>query len=477
MDPSFIIPRLITELLLPGIFELPEIKNFYTSFSQIKPSASSCIHELTLVIERLRENVKPRITITCSDEVEKNQIKASIKEAAKSTAFILQLLTGREIKDVSVIDENPEKYESIIYQYTIALRKEENEILLEISIPGRFFNILIPSLDASCINDNISDLLIPFFKKPDLLYPSIAMLLSKLDSIELSSMLDLLKRNNRLSDYQLVLLISGFPEYSLKIKNALSKKSQEILREELKKYKGRVSKEDIACGIYSVEENISHVYKKEKNHIADRLKSLSILIKKITDYELYMRKSWPEWISEMEQKNMLYKTILKCSDRILQDAFPGYNEEKYPFFTKNFSPARISELFSADISRPPRSVPEARIIIIKKYRKLITETLRYNHEDFAYIAAAVIKNSDFEIIVRNTGWYILSTALKQCSRKLADRITGNINFPASVLIKGVISGTINPDIIHDEIQVNRAGNECVKVILELYLDGIIELEI
>jgi hypothetical protein len=57
-----------------------------------------------------------------------------------------------------------------------------------------------------------------------------------------------------------------------------------------------------------------------------------------------------------------------------------------------------------------------------------------------------------------------------------DRVLSGINHPASVLIKGVISGTINPDIIHDEIQVSRARNECVRVILELYEDGIIEMD-
>jgi hypothetical protein len=303
------------------------------------------------------------------------------------------------------------------------------------------------------------------------------MLLSKLDSKELSAMFELLKRNNRLSDYQLVLLISGFPEYSLKVKNALSKNRQDSLREELKKYKGKVTGEDISCGIYSVEENINHVYKKEKNHIADHFRTLSSLIKKITDYELYIRKSWPEWISEMDQKNMLYKTLIKCSDQIIQNAFTEYSEEKYPFFKKEFSAERIRELFPGGISSSTQSVPDARISVIKQYRKLTAESFRYTHEDFAYILSSVTKNTDFEIIVRNAGWYPLSTALKQCSRKLIDRVKGNINFPASVLINGAITGTINQDIIHDEIQVNRAGNECVRVILELYQDGIIELEI
>jgi hypothetical protein len=103
--------------------------------------------------------------------------------------------------------------------------------------------------------------------------------------------------------------------------------------------------------------------------------------------------------------------------------------------------------------------------------------LRYNDKDFSFILASIDNIADFEIIVRNTGWFILSTALKQCSRKMVDHVLSGVNYPARELIKGVISGTINPDIIHDEIQVNRARNESVRVMMELYEDGIIGIDI
>lgn len=476
MDPSFVIPRVIIELILPGINDYFIRKNFHISYSQIIPAQSSLTPDLILNIERLNETVTLVIEISAT-ETDKNKIKTAIGEIIKESAFILQLISGREIKEVSFSENVEIKDKYNFYQFTIALRRYDEEILLIINLPGRFFNILIPSIDTSFIRENITDLVIPFFKKPDILYPSIEMLLSRLSVSELSEILDILKKNNKLSDYQLVLLINGFPEHSLKIKNALSKNRQESLREELKKYKGRVTKEDIACGIYSIEESLSEVFKNEKNHIADHLRILSSLIKKFLNYELYMRKSWPEWLSEMDQKKLLYKTILKCSDQVLREAFHGYNDEKYPFFKRDFPPARISEIFDESINRTTGSLPDARYALIRNYRKLTAETLRCDHKNFSFIIASVINDHAFEIIVRNTGWFILSTALKQCSRKLIDRVTANINHPASVLIKSVIAGTINPDIIHDEIQVNRAGNESAAIIFQLFEDGIIELDI
>jgi len=476
MDLSFIIPRLITEIILPGIDGILSRKYLHVSYSRITPVSNPAQPLIVLKIERLSETLTSGIEIIGGSEDDIRIIIRALEESARETQFILQVISGKEIKGVSISEKK--KYLNInnLYQFIIGLRKDDKEIILNITIPGRFFNILIPSLDTSRQYDNITELLIPFFKKSDILCPSIGILLEKLESNELSWLLDLLKKNNRLTDYQLVLLLNGFPEFSLKIKNALSKNGQKSLREELKKYKGKVTREDIACGIYSVEEGISRIFKKEKNFIADHFRLLSSLIKKITDYELCTRKSWEEWIAEMGKSNLLYKTLLKCTDRILRDAFTDYSEERYPFFNKYFPAPRIKEIFGSASGRLSGTLTEARASVIKNFRDLTAESFRYDHADFVYILASVRNGKDYDIIVRNTGWYILSTALKQCSVKIVDRVISGIRYPASSLVKGVISGTINPDIIHDDIQINRARNESVRVIFELYKDGIIELD-
>ncbi len=478
MDLEFLFPRLLTELLLPGLYNSLNRKSYRVSFSRVVNELFSGMPDFSLNIQRLRETVVTSILITCDSETDRNIIINTLKLASENTSFILEIITGKKIKKVTLEKNSEINYtEKNFYRYNISLRKETDEIIITILLPLKFFNILIPSLTDSIPYENICEKVIPFFKKPDLLYPSIALLLEKIGSKELSEILNLLKLNKQLSDYQLVLLIKGFPEHALTIKNSLSKNQQESLKCELKKYRGKVTREDISCGIYSVEESLGNILQKEKNYFSEWFSTLALLIKKISDYELLTRKSWDQWIEEIEHKNILYKTFLKCSDLELNSAFKENQRGREAIFKKYFSEERIKEIFSAEASAVFLSLPEARIAVIKKYRNIITETFRFNHENFSYIISSVKNENDFEIIVRHTGWFTLSTALKKCGKKLQERVTGSINYPASVLVKGVLSGTINPDIIQDEIQINRARSECVRVILQLYEDGLIEPDI
>lgn len=477
MDSSFVIPRLITEIILPGISSYFASKKYSVSYSQIIPTVSAEIC-YSLIIGRLRENVVLGINISGADENEKRKIAGAFKASVADTPFVLQLISGREILSAALTTvENGSVEETFRYEYSIALRDKESEVLLKFYIPGRFFNILIPSLDTTVTYDNISEQLIPFFRKPGLLYPSIEMIFEKLSVREIAELLDFLKRNNHLTDYQLVLLVNGFPERSLKIKEALSKNRQESLKDELKKYKGRVTKEDISCGVYSVEESIGHLLKLNRPAFAKNIGIISTLIRKISDYELYSRKSWDDWVAEMEERDQLYNALTMSSDSVIKKAFPGFTEGKFQYLTKMFSGARLRDIFSEEYPGYNSTTADSRIKIIKNYRSLRTERSRFSHESFALLLASVQRDRDFERIVRETGWFVLSTALKQCQKKIQERVTSCINHPAAMLIRGVISGTINPDIIHDEMQVNRARGDAVKSIIELYNDGLIELDI
>jgi len=478
MDSPFILSRIITELIFPGISAYFSRLKFHPSYSSIEPARSRCIADYILKIRRLKETINIQISISGASGINKEKIYQALNKSAKDTAFILQVISGREIRGAEITEAlsgNEEKQH--LYQYTIALRKDSGEIIITVDLDPRFFNILIPSLDTTLPDFNIAETLTLFFKKPGILVPSIRVLLEKLDSKELSEIFEIMKRKNELSDYQLVLLINGFPENSLKIKNSLSKNGQASLREELDKYRGKVTREDISCGIYSVEESLGQVLKKGENRFSEYFTILSDLVKKISDYELYFRKGWDLWIEEISGKNLLYKTLLKCDDNIIRDAFSDYTHEKYRFFDKFFTPERIDEIFSSYACKYRSDITDARIEFIKKYRALLVSLFRSGNEHFSLLISSIQEKKDFEIILRQTGWFILSTALKQSNRKLQDKVTENISYPASALIKGVISGTINPDILHDEVQVNRARNECVRIILGLFEDGIIEPEI
>ena len=43
-------------------------------------------------------------------------------------------------------------------------------------------------------------------------------------------------------------------------------------------------------------------------------------------------------------------------------------------------------------------------------------------------------------------------------------------------MEDVIKGVVNPNILHDEMQINRAKKICADAVIQLYDDGLIELE-
>ena len=60
---------------------------------------------------------------------------------------------------------------------------------------------------------------------------------------------------------------------------------------------------------------------------------------------------------------------------------------------------------------------------------------------------------------------ILSTALKNTRIDLVKIVTDPLPTPARYLIEDVLRGVINPNILHDELQINDARTQCVRSIL------------
>jgi hypothetical protein len=71
------------------------------------------------------------------------------------------------------------------------------------------------------------------------------------------------------------------------------------------------------------------------------------------------------------------------------------------------------------------------------------------------------------------GWFTLSTALKNINRKNILYLIDKFPSGAKYLIIDVLEGIVNPNIIHDEMQIKKARTICVSEMLSLYEDGII----
>lgn len=84
--------------------------------------------------------------------------------------------------------------------------------------------------------------------------------------------------------------------------------------------------------------------------------------------------------------------------------------------------------------------------------------------------------SDYIHLLLSAGWFILSTALKGVAGKIQRRVLKGLPRSASVLIEDVLKGVVNPNILHDEMQIHKAQQTCVRLILQLFDEGIINLE-
>lgn len=135
----------------------------------------------------------------------------------------------------------------------------------------------------------------------------------------------------------------------------------------------------------------------------------------------------------------------------------------------------ISALLENNITK--NEIVTSQVSFITGYRKLKMERTGSGHESFEYLLLSFIDPGDYRYLLIEAGWFNLSTALKGVKKKIVLKILDVITIPASYLVEDVLNGIINTNIIHDEIQINRARGQCVRCIISLYEDGVIKLDI
>jgi hypothetical protein len=118
MVPSFVIPRLLTELILPGFNYYFTRKNWHISYSAVIASSENRGADVAIKIERLRETVILEMEITGAGDQEKMFFENGVRELIRKGEFILHLVSGREIKEISLTD----KFESTDLKIVISFQ-------------------------------------------------------------------------------------------------------------------------------------------------------------------------------------------------------------------------------------------------------------------------------------------------------------------------------------------------------------------
>ena len=377
---------------------------------------------------------------------------------------------------------------------TIDLNQQYCEIILEMPsvgenchvsllIPVTFLKLISPEIMDSVSPADIEDAITAHFKNPGWILPDLESLIVSLNEKELSQLFNMLQKNNLLSIYQIFLLITAFPQYSLKIKNSLSHNTvQDVLAFKKYSHTMKINRRDLAGGIYSIEESLYQLMKNDNNEIFSYSRFLSDIknfVKNILNSELLLSKDFSSWLEEMVNNNLLYKTISVTHEETTARAFSqGYAIYK-ELLLNHISEKKINQTLPSQNTSLSLAIKREDLIHPfisgNKYRKLKFKRLKSNYDSLDYMITRFMNKSDYMYLLLSAGWFVLSTALKGVKKSNAQVVIKNLPRSAQYLIEDVLKGIINPNILQDEMQINKAKEICVKEIQILHDEGFILL--
>ena len=470
--------RIINTILLPGLDQITWRDGTHSSMaiSPAVPAYKDEIPSSVIEVERLTETVKAGFITVSNDPYFIKTFNENLEQNINKTEFLLKVISGREIKKVSL--NRNKKLNGICYKYHLIIQSEGNEHYIEVIIESRLLNILYPPLKSTLVYDNIIQEISPFFEKPDFLWPSFEPVVESLPVEKLSDLFNRMMQKNDITPYQIAASIIIYPHLKEKIFSSLSKNIQKDLEFIINRYKGRnrISKMDGICALYTVEEALKKLFLESGVKYSDELAYISEILRKINNYRLFQQKDFKERINQIENKGLMEKVIPLCSDTVLRRSFTGKDLGKN-ILRKYLTEKRVEEIFDIKEKISLEEKIEAEIEFIKISRKIFIMSGNKGHESFSYLIASMNSKNDFYRLLSETGWYTLSSALKGADINIVKKVIDNLPHVASAIIKDILKGKLNPDIIHDEKQIFRARKITVEKILSLYYDCLIDLEI
>jgi len=352
----------------------------------------------------------------------------------------------------------------------------DDSVCLMIILSYDFLGLFSKHIGSDTDPETIDELILKYFRDPSWMIPELGSLLSALDSIELSFLLNNLLKENLLSTYQMHLILLAYPEHSFKIKKSLSENIiHDIISFKKNSASMKITSRDVEEGIYSVEESIYHLSRISDFYYSSLLKKLKTAVDQSRNAALLLSRGFDSWMNEMINGNTLYDVLSVTDEKAISDLISlDWKNERV--FRKYLSENKINSILSLKKNKPADSYLNSQMEFILNYRKIRAGKITVNEKSFDYLITRIKNDSDINHLLLETGWYILSTAMKGANIKTKQRIIKNIPRRARYLIEDVLKGTVNPNIIHDEMQIGKAKRACMKNIIALYKDGIIEIE-
>ncbi len=369
-------------------------------------------------------------------------------------------------------------YTNQLKEIVLSLMFPDGEKSIHILIPFYFFSLFSNSLKPSSSAQFIEDEVISFFTNPQWMLPDISLLFNAVARPEFLTLISYLQKKNLLTPYQIFLLIQGFPELSGIIKNALS---QNIINDVIHYNKDKhlkITKRDIAGGIYSIEESLLMIATKGIDVSYSRLlKHIQHIVQLSLAGDVVSKKKFGAWLEDIQSQDLLYAAVSTTDDAVMAAAISRESDIYLPLLKKSLSERKLADI--KELINPAKTFEEimkARSEFLSNFRALKMKRIPVHHDRLEYLLSAFSNPNDYQYLLFSVGWFVLSTALKGISKKIVSSVVGHLPSKAGILIEDVLKGIVNPNILHDEMQISKARIRCVSIILQLYNGGRINLE-
>lgn len=351
---------------------------------------------------------------------------------------------------------------------------------IRVYFPLSVLEVISGDVYSASDGDDLEKMVVGHFRDPLRIFPNLDGIMEALDIRELRELFYQLQKRRLLTTYQLCLVVTAYPEHALRVKRCLSANTVRdvtALMRSMRTGTG-ITRRDLAGGVYSVEEAVHMLMMRGADfRYASFLRGHQDMVNSLARMELLLRLDFSAWLERMEEDSLLYHTLAVAGDKEIARALSGGHGRMISLLEKNLSARRSAEI--TDLAKEPCTLDErlsARCRLVSVYRTLRIKRRNWGAESFEYLLRCMGQPSDFRRLLLEAGWFTLSTALKGTKPALVKMATEHLPHPARFLIEDVLRGVINPNILHDELQVDAARRSCVGAMCALEEEGVITLQ-
>ena len=449
----------------PLIAEIPEDK-LYTFYLQIKKPSNK---QYTIIISTSHKKIF-------------TAVKEYLYTNFSNIVLRLQMLSKKKL-DIILKNSIELEYSTVpvmtlsVIAYVRYNMHDPGECL-KVYFPIDFFTLFkirTQQIDMKAIPIYCEQQLIQFFNDPYNLFPSLNILLETMEDDECQRLVYSLLNENILTPYHLYLLTRAFPQHSLKIKHNISSNLiSDILA--IGKSVKTITSRDLYEAIYAFEEILFlRLRNKPYFHYGTFIEQIHNMLHHLSILALFNKKPFDIWFTEMQQEGLLYKVLSQCHDKIIASAF-SHHPLLFKHLANFFSTRRMKSLqLYSNQQFDTDTIALSQYEIIQLYLNNMTKFKNLYQLPFNKLLKRIIEPNSMYYVLFEVGWFTVATALKQLPEKLMMDAIQTFPRGARDCIIDVYNGTLNPNILHDEIQIKKARNVIISTIIKLYCKNIIRL--